>query len=54
MAIYLIDRLTRLENEADREQFLRGVLGVDKFNAKSFAGGLIAGGLAAKIITRSK
>ena len=49
MAIYLIDRLARLETEADREQFLRGALGLDKFHA----GSLVAGWLAGSLITKA-
>jgi hypothetical protein len=52
--IYLLDRLAREESEADREQFVRGVLGLDKFHASSMVAGWIAGSLTAKTIARRK
>jgi hypothetical protein len=54
LMIYLLDRLAREESEADREQFVRGVLGLDKFHASSMVAGWIAGSLTAKTIARRK
>lgn len=52
--IYLLDRLAREESEADREQFVRGVLGLDKFHAGSMVAGWIAGSLTARVIAGRK
>jgi len=52
--IYLLDRLAREESDADREQFVRGVLGLDKFHAGSMVAGWIAGSLTAKVIAGRK
>jgi len=54
--ISFLDRLARAETEADREQFVRGFLGVDKFHAKSssIVSGWIAGSLITKIVTDRK
>ena len=52
--IYLLDRLAREESEADREQFVRGVLGLDKFHAGSMVAGWIAGSLTSKVIAGRK
>jgi hypothetical protein len=54
LMIYLLDRLAREESEADREQFVRGVLGLDKFHAGSMVAGWIAGSLTAKVIAGRK
>jgi len=54
LMIYLLDRLAREESEADREQFVRGVLGLDKFHASSMVAGWIAGSLTAKVIAGRK
>ena len=52
--IYLLDRMARAETEADKEQFVRGVLGLDKFHAGSMVAGWIAGSLIAKAIVDRK
>jgi hypothetical protein len=52
--ITLLDRIARAETEADREQFVRGVLGLDKFHAGSMVAGWIAGSLIAKAVTGRK
>lgn len=54
LMISLLDRIARAETEADREQFVRGVLGVDKFRPGSFVAGWLAGSLITKIVTESK
>jgi len=48
--ITLLDRLNRAESEADREQFLRGVLGLDK---KVRPGAFIVGWLSASLISKT-
>jgi hypothetical protein len=50
--ISLLDRMARAETEADREQFVRGVLGLDKFHASSIVAGWIAGSLISKAVGR--
>ena len=52
--ISFLDRMARAETEADREQFVRGVLGLDKFHAGSMVAGWIAGSLTAKVIAGRK
>jgi len=52
--IYLLDRMARAETEADKEQFVRGVLGLDKFHAGSMVAGWIAGSLISKAIVGRK
>jgi hypothetical protein len=52
--IYLLDRMARAETEADKEQFVRGVLGLDKFHAGSMVTGWIAGSLISKAIVGRK
>lgn len=52
--ITMLDRIARAETEADREQFVRGVLGTDKYHAGSIVTGWIAGSLITKAITGSK
>ena len=54
LMIYLLDRLAREESEADREQFVRGVLGLDKFHAGSMVAGWIAGSLISKAVVGRK
>jgi hypothetical protein len=41
----IIDGLTAQKSAADKREFTRGALGMDKFNAASFAGGWLAGWL---------
>jgi hypothetical protein len=52
LMIPLLDRMARAETEADREQFVRGVLGLDKFHAGSMVAGWIAGSLISKAVGR--
>ena len=52
--IYLLDRMARAETEADKEQFVRGVLGLYKFHAGSMVAGWIAGSLISKAIVGRK
>lgn len=43
---YIIDKLSDpTKSEADKREFTRGVLGMDKFNAVSYASGWVAGWL---------
>jgi len=46
--LYLAERLARQETEADRQEFLKGVLGVNRVNVQSFAAGWISGSLLRK------
>ena len=39
---YLADRLARMETDADRREFLKGVMGTDSLNVRSLAAGWIA------------
>jgi hypothetical protein len=52
--ISFLDRMARAETEADREQFVRGVLGLDKFHAGAMVAGWMAGSLVTKIIPGRK
>jgi hypothetical protein len=52
--ISFLDRMARAETEADREQFVRGVLGLDKFHAGAMVSGWMAGSLVTKIISGRK
>jgi len=46
--IFLAQRLLRAETDADKKEFVRGVVGLDKANAeRKIAGGLITGWLLA-------
>lgn len=42
---YVVDRLTQPQSEADKKEFIRGMLGTEKVNAGSFALGMVAGWL---------
>jgi hypothetical protein len=44
---HIIDGLTDQKSQADKREFMSGVLGREKFRASSFAGGFIAGYLLA-------
>lgn len=52
--ITLLDRIARAETEADREQFVRGVLGTDKYHAGAIVVGWVAGNLLTKAVTGNK
>ena len=41
--IYLAKRLAQQETDADREEFIRGVAGLDKNGTKKVVGGLVTG-----------
>jgi hypothetical protein len=46
--IFLAQRLLRAETDADKKEFVRGVVGLDKANAeRKIVGGLITGYLLA-------
>jgi len=49
--LYLAERLARQETEADRREFLEGVMGIDRINLKSLAAGWLS---ATLLLKRSK
>ena len=46
--IHLVKRLTEQETDADKEEFVRGVVSLDKNGNHKVAGGLVAGFMLAK------
>jgi hypothetical protein len=52
--ISLLDRIARAETQKEREQFVRGILGVDNFRPGAFVVGWLSGSLVTKIVTERK
>jgi hypothetical protein len=48
--LYLAERLARKESDADRREFVDGIMGLDKINLKSLA----AGWLSTSLLLKSK
>jgi hypothetical protein len=46
--LYLANRLARMESEADRREFVAGLVGSDKVNLKSLAVGFVSTSLLLK------
>ena len=51
--IFLANKLLRQETEADRNEFVRGLAGLDKNGGKKALAGLVAGYLISKAIKKN-
>jgi hypothetical protein len=51
--IFLVNRLNRAETDADKEEFVRGVVGLKKGGEKKAAVGFIAGYLVSKALRKN-
>jgi hypothetical protein len=51
--IFLANKLSRQETEADKVEFVRGLAGLDKNGNKKVVAGLVAGYLISKAIKKN-
>jgi hypothetical protein len=51
--IFLVNRLNRAETEADKEEFVRGIVGLNKGGERKAAAGFIAGYLLSKALRKN-
>lgn len=51
--IFLVNRLNRAESEADREEFARGLVGLNKGNERKAAGIFATAYLLSKVLRKN-